>query len=275
MADQSDVEQALAAVVAAVLYPSGTSAASLVGVACRVHRGWPDAASLDADLLAGRVRVSVSAVMESQRATTRYPDGWQPMTPVSPALTIAVTGTTATLGGSADVGQLAGLRADGAIAVHRTVPDDTLPGVAAALAAAFPAGFGAHASGGVVTVPDAVLLLARVVADQPAIRETRRQCQGFRVACWCPDPTLRDSVGAAIDAALSAMDFLGLPDGMAGRLRFMASKVSDRAQDAALYRRDLLYSVDYATTLQRSQPCFLFGATGVVPNGVLAETLLS
>ena len=50
MADQSDVEQALAAVVAAVLYPGGTTAASLVGVACRVHRGWPDAASLDADL---------------------------------------------------------------------------------------------------------------------------------------------------------------------------------------------------------------------------------
>lgn len=275
MADQSDVEQALAAVVAAVLYPGGTTAASLVGVACRVHRGWPDAASLDADLLAGRVRVSVSAVTGSQRVTTRYEDGWQTITPASPALTITVTGVTATLGGSADAGQIAGLRADSAIAVHRTVSGDTLPDVATALAAALPAGFDAHASGTIVTVPGVGLLLARVAVDQLAIRETRRQRQGFRVVCWCPDPTLRDGVGAAIDAALSATDFLGLPDGMAGRLRFMASTVSDRAQDAALYRRDLLYSVDYATTLRRIQPCFLFGETSLVPNGVLVETLFS
>ncbi len=74
---------------------------------------------------------------------------------------------------------------------------------------------------------------------------------------------------------MATYDFLGLPDGMAGRVRFLSSTASDRAQDAAVYRRDLVYTVDYATTLSANLPRLLFEDTRVFGDGVLIKTLLS
>ena len=53
MPDQADVEQALANWVAGALYPEGVGGASAVETVCRVYRGLPIAAGLEADLMAG------------------------------------------------------------------------------------------------------------------------------------------------------------------------------------------------------------------------------
>ena len=275
MADQSDIERALAAIVAGVLYPGGILAASVVGPPCHIHCGWPDAAGLDADLLAGRVRVSVSVEQGHQRVTTRYPDVWTVTQPKAVTLLANVMGNTAAFSGAAGAGQLAGVLADAVAAVHRTVAGDTPASVAAALARALQPVRAASANGATITVPGAVRLIARVVADQTGMRETRRQRIAVRVVCWCPGPALRDATASTIDGALSAIDFMGLPDGSAGRLRYVASLPSDRAQDAALYRRDLLYSVDFATTLTTTLPSLLFGDTQIVAGGLAQQNLLS
>ncbi len=124
-------------------------------------------------------------------------------------------------------------------------------------------------------LPPGTSVIARVEADQPSLRETRRQVQPFRIVFWCPDPAARDAAAAAVDEALSAFDFLGLADGMAGRLRYLGTTSSDRAQDAALYRRDLVYSVDYATTIAADLPRLLFGDVRVFGDGVLVKTTLT
>ena len=279
MADQSDVEQALAAIVSGVLYPLGINSPSLIALPCRVHRGWPDAATLDADLLAGRVTVTVAGDARGQRNTTRYPDEWRPTRTVTPALLVSVAGNAATFSGSAAVGQLAGVLADQVAAVHRTILGDTPDTVASALAGALAGVAGplsaTTAHGAMVQVPGVSTIVSRVLADQPSIRETRRQSQAFRVICWCPDPQSRDLAASAIDSAMAAFDFIGLPDGTAGRLRFIASIESDRAQDAALYRRDLIYTMDYATTLSADLPRLMFEETQVSGNGVIVKTLLT
>ena len=59
MADQADVETALAALVANALYPNGTSATSAIGNMCRIYRGFPAAPSLDVDLAAGVLNISI------------------------------------------------------------------------------------------------------------------------------------------------------------------------------------------------------------------------
>ncbi len=279
MADQSDVEQVLAEIVAGVLYPQGPDAPCIAGVACRVHRGWPDAATLDADLAAGRVTVTIANDAHNQRVTTRYPDGWRPVRQVAPALFVNVQGNAATFSGTATSGQLAGILADGVAVVHRTIAGDTPQSVAAALADALAGVPGllrsTVAQGAIVLVPASASIVARVFADQPSIRETRRQVQPFRVICWCPDPATRDLVAGSLDSAFATYDFLGLPDGMAGRLRYLATTSTDRAQDAALYRRDLIYTVDYATTLSADLPRLLFGETQIAGNGVVIKTLLT
>jgi hypothetical protein len=272
MADQSDVEAALAGIAGGALYPGGIEAGCVVPRAiCRIYRGWPTRVALDADLAAGRV----GAVAGSAKLTTRYPDQWKVASAVTPALSVSVAGVVATFAGMAPVGQLAALLVDGHAAVHRTVAGDTPASVAAALAAELTqVGIVASANGAAVTCAGANSVVARVTADQTATRETRRQQQHFVVTCWCADPAMRDAIGSALDAALSAIDFVGLPDGSSGRLLFVASAVSDRWEDATLYRRELTYSVEYATTITQVQPCLIVGGTQMTPDGTTIANIL-
>jgi hypothetical protein len=261
MADQSDVETALVARVAAILYPLGPNAPSTLNRLCRIYRGWPHSASLDADLAEGHVNVTVFPDPRHERVTTRYPAEFQILTRATPTYTVATTQTDATIGGMPGGGQLVGLLVDNIAVVHRTAPSDSPELVAAILAADLATQRVAFAAGPTINLPGAARIIGRVVADQLARSETRRQRQGFRISLWCPDPATRDACASAIDAALSAIDFIDLPDGTAGRLLFHSSTVIDQAESAALFRRDLLYSVDYATTVSATLPALIFGDT--------------
>jgi hypothetical protein len=276
MADQSDVETALVGVVGAALYPGGLAAACAVaGAVCRVYRGWPVSAALDGDLANGISNVSVAAIGQHAVNTTRWPDIWSEPRPTVPTLLATVAGDAVTLSGTAAPGQVMALVVDGVAVACRTEPGDAPADVAATLARLLLPRRSASASGATLTLPGARRLSARVEADQPVLRQTRRQRQGFRVTCWCPDPATRDAVGAAIDAALSGIDFIGLADGTSGRLRYLASTVSDRWEDAVLYRRELSYSVDYPTTIALTLPRMAVGELRFAPDGVTVATLVS
>jgi len=277
MADESDVEAALVGLIGGALYPGGLSGACVVsGAICRIYRGWPVTAALDADLAAGITNVSLSIVPAHSRVTTRWPDEWIPQTQAAPTLTASVNGTSVTFGGTAGAGQIAAVIADAAWASWRMQAGDTARSVAANLAAALNNARPASASGATLTVPGAIRLIARVEADQPTLRLARRQTQAFRVTAWCPDPTTRDAVGAALDSALAGIDFLGLADGTSGRLRYVSTSLSDRWEDATLYRRELTYTVDYATTIAANLPRMAVGAfNATLGAGTIPETMLS
>jgi hypothetical protein len=261
MPNQSDAETALAILAAAALYPNGPTAPSAVAATIRIYRGWPNAAALDADLAAGRVNLTIFPVLGATRVTTRYPT-----TPTDtrsvPTLTVAVVGSVATFAGTATAGQLAGLLVEGQPYVYRTAANDTPALVAAILAGAINAVRPATASGASVTTPETVPI-ARIVADAVATTELRRQIQSFRITAWCPTPDLRDAVCAIIDPAFAATPFLTLADGSQSRLAFSATTTFDQSQDAALYRRDLIYTVEFPTTLVATQPSMLFGTVGL------------
>ncbi len=268
MADQSDVENALTSAIAAALYPNGSGGESAIGSTCRIYRGWPNATALDVDLAAGRVNVTVFPDAARQHNTTRWTDEYVAQPAVTPGLDVLVAGDTATVFGTSGAGMLVGLQVDTSSVVYRTQAGDTPELVAAVLAGKLMAlGRFAVANGATVTIPGVGYLLGRVTADQPAMRETKRQSQGFRITLWCPDPTTRDAAGAVVDTALSAIDFLPLADGTGGRLRFASSVLFDQSLDARLYRRDLLYHVEYATTIVDELPSMIFGVTDIAANG--------
>jgi hypothetical protein len=268
MADQSDVETALANAIAGALYPNGSAGGSVIGTTCRIYRGWPNAVALDADLAAGIVNVTVFPDAARQRNTTRWPEEWVAGVAVAPTLSMLISGTTASVFGTGGAGMLAGLQVDTLSVVYRTQAGDTPELVAASLADKL-RGLGrvALASGADVSVPGAGYMIGRVEADQPGQRESKRQSQGFRVSLWCPGPASRDSAGAAVDGALAAMAFLALPDGTGGNLRYLSSVLYDQSLNARLYRRDLLYNVDYATTITEALPSMIFGVTDIVADG--------
>ena len=257
MADLSDVETALVALVSAAIYPNGADAAPTNGTLSRIYRGWPEAATLDRDLAAGYVNVSVFPEVGG-RNTTRYLDEWLLLPSPGPLLTATVAANTVTFGGNAAPGQLAGILADSTTYVHATVAGDTPALVASDLAALLRQDRIVLLSGTTIVIPGVSRLLARVVATQPAMLQTRRQEQSFRITCWCPDPASRDCSASLIDSALAQVNFISLADGSVGRLRYRSGSVSDQAEDASLYRRDLVYQVEYPTTLVEQLPTMLF-----------------
>jgi hypothetical protein len=269
MADQADIETAVVDLVAAALYPNGPDAASVPGPDCRIYRGWPNAAALDADLRAGKVNVTVYPASGTGRVSTRYVQEWVG-TPVVPSLTAQVVGVSVTFGGSVAPGQVAGLAIDGLAFAYRVQASDNPALVAANLAVLVRVNRMAQVAGSTITLPGASEVLARVVADAPAQQEVRRQTQVFRVTCWCPTPQTRDAAAGAIDLAMAPLTFLGLADGSQGRVIYAGTTVFDQSQDALLYRRDLLYSVEYATVLTATQPAMLFGELGVNAAQVVA-----
>jgi hypothetical protein len=262
MADQSDVETELVGFVFSALYPGGTGSSSVPGPVCRIYRGWPKAAALNADLAAGRINVTVFPAGSAMRNTTRYPSEWT-TTESAPTLTVAVAGSVVTFGGSASSAQLAGVRVDGRSYAYRTTATDTPSSVAANIATLARADGAVVQSYATLTFENAGEVLPRVVADASGLMEVRRQTQGFRVICWCPSPSLRDTVAVAIDTVLATVRFITMPDGTAARLIFSGSTVLDQSQDAILYRRDLTYAVEYATTITAVQPSMLFGSLGL------------
>jgi hypothetical protein len=269
MADQSDVETAIVSLVSNALYPSGTEGASANGQPCRIYRGWPNPASLDADLLAGTTNTTVIAVDGTTRNVTRYPDSWLSDPPPT-TLTVSTAGPSVTFGGTADAGQLAGVAIDGTKSyVYRTQPADTADLVAANLAGMLRGDYIADLSAATITVFGAENIVARVAADTTARMEVRRQTQRFRITVWCNGPNVRDAAAAAIDVALAPRRFIPLSDGSLGRLVFATTSTLDRAENAALYRRDLFYDVEYPTTISAIQPTMLFSIGSVNGNSAI------
>ncbi|MGC8474770.1 MAG: hypothetical protein ACP5NP_00310 [Acetobacteraceae bacterium] len=262
MADQADVETALVGLANTALYPNGPGTTSVPGPDCRIYRGWPNAAALDADLRAGKVNVTIYPAPGMGRVSTRYVQEWLGV-PAAPVLTVSVTGNTVSFGGSASLGQVAGVAVDGATYAYRVQPGDNPALVAANLAVLIRPDRPAQVTGSTLTLPGAGVVLARVTADAPAQQEARRQTQVFRITCWCPTPAVRDATAGAIDLAMAQIQFISLPDGTEGRLIYGGTAVFDQSQDALLYRRDLLYSIEYATILSATQATMLFGALGV------------
>jgi hypothetical protein len=167
-----------------------------------------------------------------------------------------------TLGGSAALGQVAGIRVNGLGGqsyAYRTQIGDSPTLVAANLAALARANTIVQLSGSTLTIPGVGDLIARVVADASAQQEIRRQEQVFRVTCWCPTPTSRDASAIAIDLAFAKSIFISLADGSMGKLTYAGTTLFDQSQDALLYRRDLLYQIEYPTIITASQPAMLFG----------------
>jgi hypothetical protein len=276
MADQADVETAIAAVIANALYPAGTAAESAVGLTCRVYRGMPTAPALDADLAQGVVHVSVLGDVAGVRNVTRYPRRWVSVAPVSAVLSVAVEGVAATFAGSCAMGQLAGVIVDQATFAYAVQGNDSAATVASNMAALVRAGgWIVDYAGATISVPAARRFVARVVSGAGALQEIKRQAQKFRISMWCPSPVSRDAVAPVIDEALASMVFLPLADGSSGRILFEDVVAIDTGADARLYRRDLVYAVEYPTVLSMMTPAMLFGTETFSANAVLVETLQS
>ncbi len=256
MADLCDVENALVAAVACA--GGGGPVVRLGGQPARVYRGTPPVTGLTLDRAAGLVDVCVFPVPGATRDTTRW--GVQTATlAIANGLGAAVSGQSATFAGTALGGELAGVLADGQPFVYAAQAGDSGALVAAALADAIRAVRICWLQQATLTIPGAVTLVARTAGTASVVQEWARQEQEIRISVWAPTPAARDAVCGAISAALAQIAFLTLADGTAGRLRYARTASFDDDQVASVYRRELVFVVEYGTTVTVQRPTMLFG----------------
>lgn len=251
MADTSDVENALKAIVIGVVYPNGTSQPSIAGVTIGVERGWPTANDLDTELGAGQAIISIFPPPGLERNTTRYPRQESRLAKPVHTLTAPVAGNTITIGGTVAVPQnvivLCGNRFAFPYSVQQGDDLDTIAAnLAALIAVQFP---GTAAVGSVITVAgNPGIVQARIASTAQVATEQSLQEKTYWITCWCPTPDMRDILAPAVDVALKKYDFIvvGTEQSRAW-LRYARSNTSDEGQKVQIYRRDLVYTVEYGT----------------------------
>ena len=250
MADIADVMNAFVASIAQTIYPNGTGQPSVTGLATAVYAGWPQSSQMDADLAgftkgAGRIHVTVYPT-GTEKNTTRFSNGWQTLTDAMPTLSLAISGQTVTIGGTVSVPQNVALLVSGLPYTYAVQASDTLTSIATAIASMIA---GATNSGPVITLPaTARIQAARSGSNGTSIREVRRQQRTMQLTIWADTPAHREATAQALDVALAATEYLSLPDGTGVRIVYQSTRLDDATQKANLYRRDLLYTAEYATT---------------------------
>jgi hypothetical protein len=245
MADFKDAGDALVTLLAGIAYPSGTSQPSITGVPVSVFQGWPNPQQLDADMAAGKAQISVWPTPNEIVAAGVLSLDWQEPLTITPGLSVVVSGQTVTLSGAASTPQNVALIVDNVPYSYAVQAGDTISSIAASLASLA----GASSVGAVITLPGTARhIAARSGTTGTITRETRRAERLFQIIIWANAPDKRDPLASAIDAALSTTFRLTLPDGSYGQLRYRSSVQNDSYQKQAVYRRDLMYAVEYATT---------------------------
>lgn len=244
MASLTDVMKQVAAQIAAIAYPNGTGQPSAAGIPVRVYPGWPVPNVLETDLAAGWAHISVYPHGKDSKTTRYIGRGWEPLTEPVHTVVMTVAGTVVTLSGTVSKQNLL-INLNGTHYVYAMQVTDTLTTAATALASMIP---GASNVGPVITLTGAHSVFARVGGFGTAFKETKRQEQPVQIIIWANSPEARDAVASPIDSALSDANSMSFTDGSAGIIRSSGSLMTDQLQKADLYRLDLFYMIDYATT---------------------------
>jgi hypothetical protein len=244
MADISDVLTVLSSLAGAALYPDGTDQPSISGHPAMVYPGWPVPNQLNADLASGKSHVSIFPQPE-ERNTTRYEAKWETVGINAPTLTLTVDSSTVTIGGSVTTPQSCMVTVNGTAYSYKVLDDDTLDSIAAGMANLVT---GATSDGPVVTFQDVHSMAAVVITTGTGVRQLRCQERLIRFTVWAPSPAARDAITKVVDLELATSPRLRMPDGTTARLVYKGSPVTDMLEKSQIYRRDLLYTVEYATT---------------------------
>lgn len=250
MADLEDVMAQVAALVAGIVYPNGS--AGVTAPCTKIYPGWPQASQLSQDMDAGSANVSVYP-LGTDKNLTRYPRAWQDIAYAPKSLAVAVSGNVITLSGMPatplNIGVLVTPATGRPVSVAYAVQaNDTLATAATALAALINPICRASSSGAVITVTGGGIIRTKVGGIGTQMRELKRQMQDIAITIWAPTPDARKALATQLDAALAAIDYITLPDTQKARWYYHRTILTDSLEQSKVYRRDLVYNCEYATT---------------------------
>lgn len=281
MADLSDVSNALRDLVGATLYPTSDTTTSVADVPVRIMVGWPGPQDVDTSIAAGTTLVNVYPQPGMERNTSRVQADWQELTVPDATYTISAVGQAITIGGGAPATYFAqNIYAviSGVGYRYAAQVGDTASTVATGLQALIAADWSETTiSGAVITLPATARIVAlRIGVTGTIIKEVGRQERAWQIVIWAPSEAARTAVAKVIDPALRQMPRLLLADGTYGHLAYKKSPVTDLLQKAAVFRRDLIYTVEYGTTItQTAEQIVDFGLSISTPWAALRPNIPS
>ena len=265
MADLSDVTAYLAQQAASAVYPNGTAQPSVAATDCRIFEGWPLPDQLDLDL-AGRMlsgtpptavarpggplaNVSVYPMPGTGIAVYQILDETYVIAPPVFGLSVSIAGNTITVSGQPNTGEYLTLVCDDAFVYSQT--GATTAALLAALASAAQANYPAASSTATtLTVPAGHSMVVRQGAVATLGKVTHRQRHSVMVSVWAPAQAVRSALAKAIDNVIKQNIKVAMPDTSQAVIIYSRTNVSDEQQSATIYRRDLIYAVEYATVEQ-------------------------
>ena len=167
------------------------------------------------------------------------------ITPAVHGMTAAILSGAVTLSGTPGTGEYASIIADQRHVYSRVGASASaiLTAIAADAVAQYPS---VSAVGNTITFPTS-RLVCRIGAPATVGSVTHRQKHQFFVTVWTPNPTMRDTLAAAIDVAFKEVNHLTMPDTSLAVLCYDHANQIDEKSTVSIYRRDLVYSVEYAT----------------------------
>jgi hypothetical protein len=272
MADEADAGNALVALIAAAVYPNGTSQPSALGAPASIMRGWPVPTVLDQAMSIGQVVISVFGQNGTEKNVTRFSRDWAQLIPAVETVTTTVVDNVLMLGGTVQTPQnvavIVGDYPPSKIsAIYPVQPGDTLATIATGIASLLTAqGVTVSTAGPVLTFAPNARVVARAGGYGTIVRELKRQERCFTITVWCNSPAQRDQVSPIIDIALARPENLRFADGTVGRLLYERTLVLDERQTVEIYRRDIQYRVEYPTIETQDATKILVVETDITAN---------
>lgn len=263
MADLSDVTTYLRSAVTAAVYPNGTTNPSVIApMDVRVAEGWPLPDQLDRDM-SGTMLVPTSPApvprpngpccdvsifpMNGNTATPfQILDETYVISQPVYGLTVTVVGELITLSGTPGAGEYITIIADKNNVYSRSGPTAAviISSLVADISANYP---GVTSTSLSLTIPYSFGLVVRQGGVGVLGKVVHRQRQSVMVTVWAPNRIVRSKLSAAIDVALKSNIRITLPDTSQAIVCYSRTNTSDDKQAATIYRRDLIYDIEYAT----------------------------
>lgn len=217
------------------------------------YSGWVTQDDLKNEVAKG-VRSHIAVYdLEVERNTTRFLPEWQTLAAPTVTLTASAAAGVITFGGTPAAGLNVGVTVGNrpAIAYQTTAGDTSLAlvaqHVAAAINAAAQPGVSATVNGASISVTGGDASVA-VGGTGTITRQLEQIEKYFLISVWAPAPDTREAIAELIRPAFAALNFVPLGDGFNGRLKYVRTKNHEPQFNAQVFRRDLVYSVEFSTT---------------------------
>jgi hypothetical protein len=249
MANLSDVEDTLAALVTGYLYPDGASNPSLIPSVNNIYiyAGWPRPIDLENDIKINNNAHVTIFPSNTGRNTTRFPQNWIENMLYPATLTLALVGNQVTVGGLVSTPQACMIIVNGIGYAYQVLDTDTLDTIASSLATQIP---NSSALNNVIMINGAHSIVPRVTFYGSASKEIKRQEVIFNFITWTNTRDKRTQIADVIEKGLGGISRFTLPDNYTAMIFYTGLRDHDEFEkQAPIYRRDLMFRIEYPTTI--------------------------